>query len=144
MTRLLPFRRVALLCAIASMAATPAAAQDETPPTDGPEIVVEAPRPLPPPPETVGRSPYTGAPVVVATLRIPVLYGDLDLADPTDADRLMKRIERVSSDACAQLDRLYPLSSDTECVARTLAGARPAAQAVIDKALAAKTGQKAP
>ncbi len=59
------------------------------------EIIVEAPRSLPGP-EIVGRSPHTGAPVVVTTLRIPVLYDDLDLADPVDAERLMTRVDRVS------------------------------------------------
>src|SRR5688572_4271267 len=50
-------------------------------PTDD-EIIVEAPRPLPAPAE---RSPYSGAPVAVTTVKISVLYGDLDLSRETDA-----------------------------------------------------------
>ncbi len=100
------------------------------------EIIVEAPRSLPAPKE-VGRSPFTGAPIMVFSLRIPVQYGDLDLADPKDAARLMTRVERVAHDACAQLDRLYPLVSDPGCQLRTMTGARSGAQALID---AAKTG----
>ncbi len=94
------------------------------------EIIVEAPRSLPGP-EIVGRSPHTGAAIVVMTLRIPVLYDDLDLTDPADADRLMTRVERVAQDACGELDRLYPLTSDPDCVLRTVKGARPVAEARI-------------
>lgn len=94
------------------------------------DIVVEAPRSLPAP-EMVGRSAHTGAPIVVMTLRIPVLYGDLDLADPADADRLMTRVERVAKDACEELDRLYPLTIDPDCTATTIKLARPLAEARI-------------
>jgi UrcA family protein len=100
------------------------------------EIIVEAPRSLPAPKE-VARSPFTGAPIMVFSLRIPVQYGDLDLASPRDAARLMTRLDRVAHDACAQLDRLYPLVSDPDCHLRTMTGARPGAQALID---AAKSG----
>lgn len=92
-------------------------------------IVVEAPRTLPPPPE---RSGTTGAPIVVmTTIRIAALYGDLDLAQPADAARLMTRIKRVATDACQYLDRLYPLSPDANCIDRAVAGAEPAAKAII-------------
>jgi len=122
----------------AVLAAAPVLAQDDAAASE-PEIIVEAPRPLPTPPETTERSPYSGRTVIVATLRMSVHYGDLDLADAKDAERLMTRIERVARDACTQLDRLYPLSSDTECLARTVKGAQPSAQAAIEKAIAAKT-----
>lgn len=92
------------------------------------EIVVEAPRSVPVPGE---RSPYTGAPIIVTTVRIPALYGDLDLAQPTDAARLMKRLDRVAHDACGQLDRLYPLNPDADCVERAVANATVAARSLI-------------
>jgi UrcA family protein len=91
-------------------------------------IIVEAPRNLPPPPE---RSPYSGAPVVTFTVRISALYGDLDLARSADAARLMTRIANVAHDACRYLDRLYPLSPDSDCVERAIDRATPAAQALI-------------
>jgi UrcA family protein len=102
-------------------------------PADAPEIVVIAPRSLPAPEKP---SPYSGAPTVITTVRIPVLYYDLDLKDPDSTPRLMKRIERVAQDACAALDRLYPLNRDADCVDTTVANATPAAKAAI--ALAAK------
>ena len=92
------------------------------------EIVVEAPRSVPVPGE---RSPYTGAPIIVTTVRIPALYGDLDLAQPTDAARLMKRLDRVAHDACGQLDRLFPLNPDADCVERAVANATVAARSLI-------------
>jgi UrcA family protein len=91
-------------------------------------IVVEAPRALPPPPV---RSPYSGAPVVTMTVRISARYADLDLTRPADAARLMSRISFVARDACRYLDRLFPLSPDPDCTDRAVAGATPAARAVI-------------
>lgn len=116
------------LIAMAGPAGTGFAQEVAAPPQS--DIVVEAPRSLPAP-EMVGRSSYTGAPVVVMTLRIPVLYGDLDLADPVDADRLMTRVGRVAQDACDELDRLYPLTADPDCAATTMKLARPLAEARI-------------
>lgn len=122
------------LLLIGTSVALAAAASAQTP-GDGEEaaedkvIVVEAPRTLPPPPE---RSGTTGAPIVVmTTIRIAALYGDLDLAQPADAARLMTRIKRVATDACQYLDRLYPLSPDANCIDRAVAGAEPAAKAII-------------
>ena len=94
----------------------------------GPEIVVTAPRSVP---VQVERSPYTGAPVLVATVKIPVRFGDLDLKDPASPGRLFTRIRRVAQDACAQLDRLYPLSPDPNCVDNAIADARPAAEKLL-------------
>jgi UrcA family protein len=77
---------------------------------------------------------YTGAPIVVTTVRIPALYGDLNLARPADAARLTTRLNRVAHDACAQLDQLYPLIPDEECVSRAVRGANPQVRAAIAKA----------
>lgn len=113
-----------------ALAAETALAQS-TPPGDGPVIVVEAPRSVPMKRE---RNPYTGAPIVVTTVRIPALYGDLNLARPADAARLTTRLNRVAHDACAQLDQLYPLIPDEDCVSRAVRGANPQVRAAIAKA----------
>lgn len=112
----------ALLASTGSAIAQPGVTANEL------EIVVEAPRSVSIPGE---RSPYTGAPIIVTTVRIPALYGDLDLAQPTDAARLMKRLDRVAHDACGQLDRLYPLNPDPDCVDRAVANATVTAKALI-------------
>ena len=105
-------------------AQTPGSAEDQS-------IVVEAPRTLPPPAD---RSPFTGAPIVTTTVKISALYGDLDLSQPASAARLMTRIQRVAHDACLYLDRLFPLNPDPGCVDRAVAGAAPAAKALIEAA----------
>ena len=92
------------------------------------EIVVTAPRAVPVPAE---RKPYAGEPVLIATVKIPVRLGDLDLKDPASGDRLFTRIKRVAQDACGQLDRLYPLNPDPNCIDRAIAAVRPAAEALL-------------
>jgi UrcA family protein len=121
-------RVMALLLGIVLMG-TSGGAMAQTPDAGmGPEIVVEAPRSVPIPAE---RSPYSGAPIVITTVKIPALYGDLNLAKPADAERLMTRINRVARDACKQLDRLYPFNPDPDCVRRAVASATVAAKSVI-------------
>ena len=119
-----------LLCAavLASVTGSTAQAREDT---DGPVIVVEAPRSAPMRSE---RSPYTGATIVVTIVKIPARYGDLNLANPRDAARLMTRLDRVAHDACGQLDRLFPLDPDSNCVRGALAKARTSARAVISAA----------
>ena len=97
----------------------------------GPEIVVTAPRSVPVPTE---RRAFAGEPVLIATVKIAVRFGDLDLKNPGSADRLFSRIKRVAQDACGQLDRLYPLSPDPNCVANAVAEARPAAEKALKSA----------
>ncbi|PTD15898.1 UrcA family protein [Sphingomonas fennica] len=94
----------------------------------GNEITVEAPRSVPIP---VERNPYTGAAIATTTVRMSVLYGDLDLTTQRDSDRLMLRIRNVARDACKQLDRLYPLNPDESCVDKTVETSAPLGQAVI-------------
>jgi len=96
--------------------------------TQSTDIVVEAPRTLPPPRK---KSAHAGMPSVVATVRMLVLYNDLDLSKPDQAERLMTRIGRTARDACAYLDQMYPLVRDPECVSRAVAGASVAARAAI-------------
>ena len=119
-----------VIALIAAAVATGAEAQAPVP-AEGQEIVVEAPRSLPPPPDRTARSSYSSAPVVTTVVRITALYGDLDLTRPDHATRLMTRIDRVARDACATLDRLYPLNPDADCVNRAVANTAPAAKALI-------------
>jgi UrcA family protein len=101
------------------------------------EIVVEAPRNLPPP-RKKKRTTHSGAPSVVATVRMMVLYGDLDLTKHEDAARLTIRIERTARDACNYLDQMYPLVRDAECIKRAVTGASETAKTVIAAKQAAK------
>lgn len=111
--------------AILGLPAGAALAQAARPDT---EITVEAPRSVPVP---VERSPYTGAAVAVTTVRMSVLYGDLDLSSDRDAERLMTRVRNVARDACKQLDRLLPFAPDERCIDKAAANAQPVAQAAI-------------
>lgn len=117
------------LLLVLALAATPAVAAD--PKANDQEIVVEAPRSVPTPPE---RSSYSGAAVVVTTVRISALYGDLDLSTARGVSRLRTRIGRVAQDACRQLDRIHPFAPDPDCVAKALARTEPALQHAIDAA----------
>lgn len=123
--------RIISACGL-GLAAIPLAASGSAgvaaPPDAGDEITVEAPRTVPIP---VERNPYTGAAIATTTVRMSVLYGDLDLTTQRDSDRLMLRIRNVARDACKQLDRLYPLNPDENCVDRTVENAAPLGQAVI-------------
>jgi UrcA family protein len=110
---------------LASMANSALAQTSESP---GKEIVVEAPRTLRLP---VKRSPYSGAAMVVTTVKITARYGDLDLARPAEALRLTARVKAVAQDACKELDRLHPLSPDHDCVAMAVARARPDVEAAV-------------
>ncbi|MDE2562155.1 MAG: UrcA family protein [Sphingomonadales bacterium] len=98
-------------------------------------IVVEAPRQVKTPESA---EPFARQGFMATTVRIPVLYSDLDLARDSDGVRLMNRIERVAADACRELDRVYPLDPDPECISRAEISGRKAAQAVIDAARATK------
>ena len=125
---------IAELVGISALAvATGVAAQTPAPAEDA-AIVVEAPRALPlPPPAPAERNPFTGAPTITTTVRISALYGDLDLSRPDQAARLKTRIERVARDACATLDRLYPLNPDPDCISRTVFRTMPAVEAIVAK-----------
>jgi UrcA family protein len=105
------------------------------------DIVVEAPRLLPVPPESLPAEPATKA---LATVKIFVLHQDLDLSRPADAGQLMERIERTARQACKYLDTLYPLVDDPDCANRAAATATPAARAAIDAAAGRTEGGKNP
>lgn len=140
---------IALAAAIAaSTLSGPTMAQDgapppppppgETPPAESREIVIIAPRTLPPAP---GRNSQTGAAIITTTVRIPVLYGDLDLTKATDADRFLVRLNNVVRDACLTLDRMQPFNPDPECADEILPGATATAKATIAAVKAAKAGK---
>jgi UrcA family protein len=125
---------VTSLAAIAALSSTALIAQTTDAQTDS-DIVVEAPRPVPvptppslPPAE---QNSYTGAPLIVTTVRLSVLYSDLNLKNPADADRLMTRIDHIAQDACKYLDRLYPLSADPDCFQKSVGKAKAAAKDAI-------------
>ncbi|CDO37857.1 UrcA family protein [Novosphingobium sp. KN65.2] len=119
-----------------ALSAAVAGAQEQGPvdgqePTAPEEIVVEAPRSVP---ARIERSSTTGAPIVTTTVRIPVLYNDLDLSQPHDQDRLMTRVRSVARAVCDELDRIYPFNPDQDCVTRALANGTKAAQQAIAEA----------
>lgn len=130
------FRSLAVksLVAVAALSSVHAIAQTTDVQTES-DIVVEAPRPVPvpaPPSSPPGeQNTYTGAPIIITTVRLPVLYSDLNLKNPADADRLMTRIDRIAQDACQYLDRLYPLSADPECFQKSVGKAKAAAKDAI-------------
>jgi len=95
------------------------------------DIVVEAPLLVPVPSENLPTETPTNA---LASVRIYVLYRDLDLTRPDDAKRLMERVEATARQACGYLDKLSPLDDDSACIARAAASAAPAAKAAIAKA----------
>lgn len=107
-------------------------------PPQSSDIVVEAPRALPKPRRA---NRFAGEPEVFATVRVPVMYYDLDLTKPGDEKRLTDRIHNTARQACSYLDALYPLRPDPECVKRAEDRVGPAARAAID---AAKAGKPAP
>lgn len=90
------------------------------------EIVVVAPRPVKDLPKEDG----TDSDVLIS-LRMTVLYSDLDLAAEDDRDRLMTRIRSSARDACRYLDRLYPLDPDPDCEDRAVHDAQPQIDAAV-------------
>jgi UrcA family protein len=119
-----------LLIAVAlGLAPQPAAAQTTDAAVDASdEITVIAPRTV-----TDRFQPSVPDAVAKATisLRLIVLYTDLDLKTETGTARLMTRIDSAARDACKYLDRLYPLDPDKACIDAAVASARPQADAAI-------------
>ncbi len=107
-------------------------------PPQSSDIVVEAPRALPKPRRA---NRFAGEAQVFATVRVPVMYYDLDLTQPDGARRLNDRIHNTARQACSYLDALYPLRPDPECVKRAEDRVAPAARAAVE---AAKAGKPAP
>jgi UrcA family protein len=116
-----------LLAAAGFLVVTSAVAAQPSDEDTANTITVVAPRSVTP---QVRRSvPDRGS--VTVTVKISVLYGDLNFARPADGARLMSRIRSAARDACRHLDRLYPLVVDKSCVANAVADATPRADALI-------------
>ena len=122
---------ICLVLAMPSLAAGEPIGQAANPPATS-DIVVEAPRALPKPRRA---NRFAGEAEVFATVRVPVMYYDLKLAEPADAARLMERIRNTARQACSYLDTLYPLRPDPDCAKRAADRAMPAARAAIAAAV---------
>ena len=119
-----------LLAAVAFLVVQGAAASQPADEDPANAITVVAPRAIT---NQVPRS-VSGGGMATVTIRISVLYGDLNFTRPADGARLMARINAAARDACRHLDRLYPLVVDRSCVANAVADATPRANAVIASA----------
>ena len=85
----------------------------------------------------VGRT-GAGVPVVQYELRYRVSYADLDLATGAGADTLKKRVQDAARSACADLDKLYPLTEPDRSCARK---AEDGAMSQVSTAIAAAQGK---
>ena len=97
-----------------------------------PEIVVEAPyrpahAPIPP--------GSTQLPEISVTSRVN--YSDLDLSSNTGATELQKRIKTSASEACKQLQKLYPNSTEGVGKESCVEGAVNKAMVQANKAITA-------
>lgn len=100
------------------------------------EVTVQAERPTT---QVVGRS-QTGAPIVLASVQYRVNYSDLDLSDPNSAKVLKTRVREAARGACADLTKLYPISSGSnECSAKAEEQAMPQVLSAIAAAQARKS-----
>ncbi len=81
------------------------------------ELTVIAPRAVH---EQVGRSSSTGAPgtpIELISLSREVNFGDLDLTTESGAQTLKGRVIDTAKQACAELDKLYPIEPpNVDCV----------------------------
>ncbi len=118
-----------LMAASVLLAGSVTAFAQEAPPASEQEITVTAPRTVN---DRVRRKDRASRGQAVVSVQLGVMYGDLDLALPGDAARLMERVDIAARDACKYLDRLYPLDPDKDCVDRATSDGRPRAQAVVD------------
>ena len=125
----------AISLAIPCYAGFGAAAQTEAAPTTAEEITVVAPEVVRRPAER-GRH---GQRIEVLSLTRKVSYADLDLTTSSGADELRNRINRVSREACRQLDAQAPSRPGTPSASaqRCEQNARVEALAVADQLVAA-------
>ena len=74
----------------------------------------------------VGRS-VSGLPVTLASVQYRVSYADLELSIPSNARVLKTRVRDAARDACADLNKLYPItaSGSNECSAKAEERAMP-------------------
>lgn len=105
MTRLTINVRQGALIALSAMFATAAVSAADTQVTG--EVTVQAERPTA---KVVGRS-QIGAPVVSTSVQYRISYADLDLSIASNAKVLETRVRDAARDACADLNKLYPIST---------------------------------
>jgi UrcA family protein len=124
--------RVILAAAAVAVASSGAVAQQ----SDVPEVKIEASRSV----TRVGTSTI-GAPIELVQVIRRVSYKDLDIATPSGATELQKRIRATAQSACKQLDTLYPLErvDTTSCVKEAVNHSTAQVQAAIASAERAKT-----
>ena len=89
---------LALLAAGLCVASTAAVAQTS-------EIIVEAPRV-----ERLAERNNQGTPVDLISVTHRVTYGDINVGTAAGAKTLEKRVSDAAKAACAEIDRLYPLT----------------------------------
>ena len=134
MTKLMNNVQKGVLIALGAMIAATAAIAADTPVTG--EVTVQAERPTA---KVVGRSEL-GAPVVFVEVAHRVRYSDLDLAIPSNAKVLKTRVRDAARGACADLNTLYPLTTNgsNDCSQKTEERAMPQVLSAIAAAEARK------
>lgn len=105
----------------------PAAAQQTEDEEVALVVTVTAPRTIK---EEVGTSAI-GATIEVVKVSHDVVVGDLDLARHSARNELDRRIEEAAKEACNQIDTLYPLGPDPDCVKNAIEGAQAQKDAVV-------------
>ena len=135
MTRLTINVRQGVLIALSAMFAATAATAADTQVTG--EVTVQAERPTA---KVVGRS-QIGAPVISTGVQYRVSYSDLDLSIPSNAKVLKTRVRDAAREACADLDKLYPISTSgsNECSQKAEEGTMPQVLSAIAAAESRKT-----
>lgn len=119
-----------LLCTVAGLA-VPAAPAMGAQAAAIEEITVVAERPTS---KIVGRTSI-GAAVELIELRERIRYADLDLATPSGASSLEKRVSDAAKAACDDLDKLYPLEAkDANCAKKAADAAMPQVRAAVSAA----------
>jgi UrcA family protein len=125
--------RQGVLIALSAMFAATAASAGDT--QVSAEVTVQAERPTA---KVVDRTAV--APVILAAVDYRVSYSDLDLSIPSNAKVLKTRVRDAARGACADLDRLYPISSgNDECSRKAEERAMPQVLSAIAAAESRKT-----
>ena len=127
--------RQGVLIALSVMFAAAAASAADTQGTG--EVTVQAERPTA---KVVGRS-QIGAPVVSTGVQYRISYADLDLSIASNAKVLKTRVRDAAREACTDLDKLYPVTTNgsSECSHKAEERAMPQVLAAIAAAESRKT-----
>jgi UrcA family protein len=130
--RVINVRQGVLIALSALFAATAASAADTQVSS---EVTVQADRPTD---KVVGRS-QMGAPVLLTSVQYRVSYSDLELSIPSNAKVFKARVRDAAREACADLGKLYPISTGDDCARKAEEGVTPQVQSAIAAAEARKT-----